>query len=67
MLPRRRSEQQRGFVLAAGIIWYFHLACENIRFSSLFSPLGTFRAEELQRARNVPSGEERWETDVFAG
>ena len=31
------------------------LACENIRFSSLFS------------ARNVPSGEERGETDVFAG
>ena len=31
------------------------LACENIRFSSLFA------------ARDVPSGEERGETDVFAG
>ena len=31
------------------------LACENIRFSSLFV------------ARDVPSGEERGETDVFAG
>ena len=30
------------------------VACENIRFSSLF-------------ARNIPSGEERGETDVFAG
>ena len=33
-------------------IW---MACENIRFSSLFV------------ARNVPSDEERGETDVFAG
>ena len=32
------------------------LACENIHFSSLFAA-----------ARNVPSGEERGETDVFAG
>ena len=31
------------------------IACENISFSSLFA------------ARNVPSGEERGETDVFAG
>ena len=31
------------------------LACENIRFSSLFA------------AGDVPSGEERGETDVFAG
>ena len=30
--------------------------------------LGTFRAEERRSsARNVPSGEERGETDVFAG
>ena len=34
-------------------------ACENIRFSSLFAA-GDF-------SRNVPSGEERGETDVFAG
>ena len=32
-----------------------YIACENIRFSSLFA------------ARNVPSDEERGETDVFAG
>ena len=31
------------------------LACENIRFSTLFA------------TRNVPGGEERGETDVFAG
>ena len=36
-----------------------YLACENIRFSSLFAA-GDF-------SRNVPSGEERGETDVFAG
>ena len=35
------------------------VACENIRFSSLFA------AEDV--SRNVPSGEERGETDVFAG
>ena len=35
------------------------LACENIRFSSLFA------AGDV--SRNVPSGEERGETDVFAG
>ena len=32
------------------------------------SPLGTFRAEKRRSSeRNVPSGEEREETDVFAG
>ena len=36
------------------------VACENIRFSVLFTA-GT------SRARNVPSGEERGETNVFAG
>ena len=40
----------------AGVI----IPCKNIRFSS---PMGTFREEE----RNVPGGEERGETDVFAG
>ena len=35
------------------------LACENIRFSSLFV------ARDV--SRNVPSDEERGETDVFAG
>ena len=37
-----------------------HLACENIRFSSLFA------AGDVS-ARNVPSDKERGETDVFAG
>ena len=35
------------------------LACDNSRFSSLFA------AEDV--SRNVPSGEERGETVVFAG
>ena len=34
---------------------YYNLACENIRFSSLFA------------AGDVPIDEERGETDVFAG
>ena len=38
-------------------IKHLRLACENIRFSSLFAA-----GDE-----NVPSGEERGETDVFAG
>ena len=38
---------------------YARIACENIRFSSLFAARSS--------ARNVPSGEERGETDVFAG
>ena len=39
--------------------WFpLHLACENIRFSSLFV------AEDVSR---VLSDEERGETDVFAG
>ena len=38
----------------------FQIACENIRFSSLFA------AGDVSRG-NVPSGEERGETDVFAG
>ena len=37
------------------------VACENIRFSSLFAVGG------VSSVRNVPSGEERGETDVFAG
>ena len=37
-----------------------HLPCENIRFSSLFA------AGDVVW-RNVPSGEERGESDVFAG
>ena len=38
------------------------LACENIRFSVLFA------SSQLRRfVRNVPSGEERGETDLFAG
>ena len=36
------------------------LAWENIRFSSLF-------ADGDVSSRNVPGGEERGETDVFAG
>ena len=36
------------------------VACENIRFSSLFAAGG------VSRGGNVPSGEERRETDVFA-
>ena len=37
------------------------LACENIIFSSLFA------VGDVSSSRNVPSGEERGETDVFAG
>ena len=37
------------------------VACENIRFSSLFA------AGDVSSPRNVPSGKERGETDVFAG
>ena len=37
------------------------IACENIRFSSLFV------AEDVSSARNVLSDEERGEKDVFAG
>ena len=37
------------------------LACENIGFSALFA------AGDVSSARNVPSGEERGETDVVAG
>ena len=39
------------------------VACENIRFSSLIAAGDVWRSCE----RNVPSGEERGETDVFAG
>ena len=39
-----------------------NLACENIGFSSLFAA-----GNVLKRSRNVPGGEERGETDVFAG
>ena len=40
------------------------LACENIRFSSLFVAGDVSCGSS---ARNVPSSEERGETDVFAG
>ena len=44
------------------ITLFCSLACENIRFSVLFA------SSQLRRfARNVPSGEERGETDLFAG
>ena len=43
-----------GFVLVSKTIAY-----ENIRFSSLFAGGDV--------SRNVPSGEERGETDLFAG
>ena len=39
-----------------------NIACENIRFSSLLAAGDVWRSS----ARNVPSGEERGETDVFA-
>ena len=42
------------------------LACENIRFSSLFVAEDGF-ARRNETARNVLSDEERGETDVFAG
>ena len=47
------------------------LACKNIRFSSLFvagyvSGGGT-KKKRNETKRNVPSREERGETDVFAG
>ena len=45
-------------ILTARLI-YQTMAYENIHFSSLFT------AGEV--SRNVPSGEERGETDVFAG
>ena len=45
-------------ILTARLI-YQTIACENIHFSSLFA------AGDV--SRNVPSGEEREETDVFAG
>ena len=37
------------------------VACESIRFSSLFA------AGDVSRGGNVPSGEKRGETDIFAG
>ena len=37
------------------------IACENIRFSSLFAA-----GDVSRNVRNVPSGEERGEMDVFA-
>ena len=40
------------------------IACENIRFPSFFADGDVSRAPS---SRNVPSGEERGETDVFAG
>ena len=48
------------------------LAQENSRFSSLFaagdvSRRGTKRNETKRNSRNVHTGEERGETDVFAG
>ena len=43
------------------------LACENIRFSSLFVAEDVSLSRRPSSARNVPSDEERGETDVFAG
>ena len=53
------------------------MACENIRFSTLFAAgdvlLGGTSATQWQKfhtddvMRNVPSSEERGEMDVFAG
>ena len=44
------------------------VACENIRFSSLFATGDVSRGVTwCSSARNVPSYEERGETDVFAG
>ena len=45
------------------------LACKNIRFSSLFAAGYVSRGgtKKNETKRNVPSGEERGETDVFAG
>ena len=37
------------------------LACESIRFSSLFA------AGDISRGGNIPSGEELGETDAFGG
>jgi len=37
------------------------IACENNRFSSLFA------AGDVSRGGTFPSGEERGETDLFAG
>ena len=42
------------------------LACENIRFPSLFAAKDVSRGGRSS-SRNVPSDEERGETDVFAG
>ena len=42
-----------------------YLACKNIRFSSLFAAGDVSRGGT--ETRNVPRGEERGETDVFAG
>ena len=42
------------------------LACENIRFSTLFAAGDVSRGGRYS-ARNVPGSEERRETDVFAG
>ena len=41
----------------------FHLSCENIRFSSLLVAGDVSRGGKTR----LPSGEERGETDVFAG
>ena len=48
-------------------LFQLNLACENIRFSSLFAARDVSREERRSSARNVHSGEERGETDVFAG
>ena len=46
---------KEGLTISVGLV-----ACENILFSSLFAAGDVLRG-------NVPSGEERGETDVFAG
>ena len=56
------SRASRGFSLTSVVPFIAH---------SISSPLGTFHAEEPPEppssAQNVPSSEEREETDVFAG
>ena len=86
LIERLADVQQEKWLLEEKV-----LACENIRFSSLFAAVdvscgGTsttqrqkFHTDDVismeflslsrrrSSARNVPSGEERGETDVFAG
>ena len=49
-------------ILSFIVMSEFRVACENIRFSSLFADKDVSR-----RWGRFPGGEERGETDVFAG